>query len=33
MEKGWKPFPQNNKLVQEPERNEENRYPVQTTTK
>jgi hypothetical protein len=27
MEKGWKPFSPNNKLVQEPEGNEENRYP------
>jgi hypothetical protein len=27
MEKRRKPFPPNNKLVQEPEGNEENRYP------
>jgi ketol-acid reductoisomerase len=27
MEKRGKPFPSNNKLVQEPEGNEENRYP------
>jgi hypothetical protein len=27
MEKGWKPFSPNNKLVQKPEENEENRYP------
>jgi hypothetical protein len=27
MEKGWKPFSPNNELVQEPEGNEENRYP------
>jgi hypothetical protein len=26
-EKGWKPFPPNNKLVQGPEGNEENRHP------
>jgi uncharacterized membrane protein YcgQ (UPF0703/DUF1980 family) len=27
MEKEWKPFSPNNKLVQEPEGNEENGYP------
>jgi hypothetical protein len=27
MEKGWKPFSPNNKLVQEPEGNEENKCP------
>jgi uncharacterized membrane protein YcgQ (UPF0703/DUF1980 family) len=27
MEKGWKTFPPNNKLLQESEGNEENRYP------
>jgi histidinol-phosphate/aromatic aminotransferase/cobyric acid decarboxylase-like protein len=33
MEKRWKPFPPNNKLVQEPERNEENRYPDPNASK
>jgi hypothetical protein len=33
MEKGWKPFPPNNTLLQKPERNEENRFPDPASTK
>jgi hypothetical protein len=32
-EKGWKPFPPQNKLVKESKGNEENRYPVPDTKK
>jgi hypothetical protein len=33
MKKGWKPFPPKNKLVQDSEGNEENRYPVLDSNK
>jgi hypothetical protein len=32
-EKGWKPFPPQNNLIQDSEGNEENRYPVSDSNK
>jgi CTP-dependent riboflavin kinase len=33
MKKGWKPFSLQNNLIQDSERNEENRYPVPNSNK